>query len=287
MHAVSRNIAGTPDVRGYVNPFVPGETETGQKQGMAPSIEIYVENKWGKIIDGLIRSVRDGTIVEVKELHCLAPGHFRAQKRKRLLIERIEAIKERGGIIREWSTGYMSKGRMARMTGHAFDQIAFSGRARKRRAEGRPPIWPSEGPEAESYRAIWNSRLFHNDDERVAAIKKQFGKSPSRQWLRNKFGVTPSKATMAQSRRARALVYFIRDRKRVKIGHSINPDMRMKVFFTHSTLTLMATEPGGQKREAELHKHFARLRVNGTREWFHLKPELEEYVKSLETNDKD
>lgn len=277
-------MAETLDVRGYVNPFVPGETEAGQRQGMPASIEIYVENKSGKVIDDLIRSVRAGTIIEVKELHCLAPGHFRPQKRKRLLIERIEAIKERGGIIREWSTGHVSKGRMARMTGHAFDQIAWSGRARKRRVEGRPPTWPSEGPEVEAYRAIYLSRLFHNDDERVAAIKEQFGKSPSKQWLRVKFGATPSKATMARVRRARSLVYFIRDRKRVKIGHSINPKMRMQVFFTHSTLTLMATEPGGQKREAELHRHFAHLRVNGTREWFHLKPELEAYIESLETN---
>ena len=124
--------SGKPDIRGYVNPNAPGETEAGQSEGMTRGIEIYVENRRGTAINALIRSVRHGTIVEVKELHCLAPVDFRVDKRRRMLAQRVEAIKAAGGVIREWSTGRMSKGQLASMTLHAFEQISNSGRGRKR-----------------------------------------------------------------------------------------------------------------------------------------------------------
>ncbi len=108
-------MSGKPDIRGYINPFLPGTTETGQREGMS-STELYIEDRRGKIIDAMIRSVRKGTLVEVMELYCLAPAVGRADKRRRILTERIEQIKERGGTIRETRTGFVSKGRMARMT---------------------------------------------------------------------------------------------------------------------------------------------------------------------------
>ena len=270
------------DIRGYINPFTPGETEAGQREGMSPNAELYIEDRWGRAAPRLLKSVRKGSIVEVKELHCLAPAQFRADKRRRILGERVDAIKAAGGLIREWATGRMSKGKLTSMTLDAYEQIASSGRGRRRDKEGRPPKWPTSGPLFESYKATWFSRLFHNARERVAAIKQEHGKSPSAQWLQMHLGSpTGGHENTARGRRARASVYFIRDRSKVKIGYSINPETRMKIFTTHTPLKLLATELGGRKREGQLHKQFAHLRVKGTREWFYLKPELEKYISGL------
>ena len=187
------------DIRGYINPFAPRQTESGQRAAMPPGAELYVENKTGKIIDRLIRSVRPGATVAIKDLDCLVPGNFNAQKRRRLLLERVEAIKERGGIIVEQATGRSSKtGHMLRMLTAAYDSIAKSGRGRRSAANGSlstgaPPTWPRSGAVYEGYETIWRSRRFDNDDERMTAIKKRYGKSPSRVWLRQQFGSPHSK----------------------------------------------------------------------------------------------
>ena len=177
-----------PDIRGYVNPAVPGETEAGQREGISAGAEIYVENWRGTIIDKLIKSVRRGSIVEVKELYCLAPAEGRADKRRRVLTERVEAIKAAGGIIREWSTGHVSKGRMARMAMTAYEQIATSGRARKRPGQGRPPKWELTAAEREIVAMVWASRRYTNEIERTNAVRKRLGKKISGGWLRLHFG---------------------------------------------------------------------------------------------------
>ena len=176
------------DIRGYVNPLAPGLTETGQREGMTG--EVYVEDRRGHVIEALIKSIRKGTVLQVRELYYLAPGHFRPQQRRRLLTERVEAIKERGGSILELATGYSSKkGHLARMLMTAYEQIATSGRARRRDKTGRPAReWTAH--ELEVMQAIWNSRRYSNDDKRVTAIKANIGKAPSRSWLRLKFGGT-------------------------------------------------------------------------------------------------
>jgi len=175
------------DIRGYINPFAPGTTESGQRHGMPK--EVYVEDRRGHVIEALIKSVRKGSVVAVQELFCLAPGHWRPQKRRRLLTERVEAIKARGGSIIELATGYRSnKGHLPRMLMTAYEQIATSGRARKRDAEGRPPIWPRSGQVYEGMKLLWQSRRYSNDNQRMAAIVKNYGKSPSRVWLRTEFG---------------------------------------------------------------------------------------------------
>jgi len=176
------------DIRAYVNPFTPGETESGQHFGMSPDAEIYIETRRGNVIDALIRSVRPGSVIEVKELHCLAPADFRAQKRRRLLTERVDTIKAQGGIIREWATGHVSKGRMASMVMVAYEQIATSGRARKRPALGAPVKWDLTAHEREVIDRIWSSRRYKNDDERTVAIRKRTGKKFSTSWLRLRFG---------------------------------------------------------------------------------------------------
>lgn len=176
-----------PRIKGYVNPFVPGTTETGQREGMTPGIDVYVEDRRGKMIFALIRSIRSGTIIEVQEAYCLAPGIGRADVRRRALADRIKAIKDKGGIIRETQTGRVSKGNLPHMTLHAYEQIATSGRGRRRDKEGRPPKQVS-AEQLAGMEAIWRSRQYGNNKKRIAAIKKRFGKSPSLSWLRTKFG---------------------------------------------------------------------------------------------------
>jgi hypothetical protein len=147
---------------------------------------------------------------------------------------------------------------------------------------GRSPVFPTDGPVYESYRLIWHSRLYSNDFERITAIEGQHGVAPGRTWLRNQFGQPgggPEKTP--QGRKARALVYFIQDRKRVKIGHSTNPKARLRDLMTHTTLKLLATEPGGAKREAELHKKFRHIKTPVGREWFYLKDEILDYIRTL------
>lgn len=278
-----------PDIRGYINPSVPGETEAGQLVGMSPGAEIYTENRHGTAIDRLIKSVRRGSIVEVKELHCLAPADFRADKRRRVLADRIEAIKDAGGVIREWSTGHVSKGRLPRMMMTAYEQIATSGRARKREATGRPPReWSSH--ELEVMETVWQSRRYHNDNERSVAIREQLGKVPSKGWLRLRFG-SPHKLKgetkvdgrpLMVRRRARARVYFLKDRNTVKIGYAYIPEQRMSMLSTGNPrkLTLLGTMAGGRKKEGELHRQFAAHRVPRTREWFKLVPEIASFIKA-------
>ena len=175
------------DVRGYVNPFAPGATEAGQREGMTG--EIYTEDRRGHVIEALIQSIRKGSVVAVLELYCLAPGGFRPQKRRRLLTERVEAIKARGGSILELATGYSSKkGHLPRMLLTAYEQIATSGRARKRDRTGRPIKHTLDKHEREVVEGIWTSRRYRNDDERVVAIEKRTGKRLKRGWLRTHFG---------------------------------------------------------------------------------------------------
>lgn len=86
-------------------------------------------------------------------------------------------------------------------------------------------------------------------------------------------------------------VYFIRCEQYVKIGASKWPPDRLKnirwgvsgaltpQFSNSRTAELVATEPGGLKRERELHAKFAHLRHTG--EWFAESPELTRYINSL------
>src|SRR5579884_1508824 len=91
------------DIRGYINPFVPGgKTEAGQRANMPEGAEIYVETRAGDVIHRFIRSLRPGSVAAVEELHYLAPGKARADKRRRLMGEYTKAItRGRKASIRE------------------------------------------------------------------------------------------------------------------------------------------------------------------------------------------
>lgn len=75
-------------------------------------------------------------------------------------------------------------------------------------------------------------------------------------------------------------VYFIRAQNSglIKIGHSIQPEKRLKQLQTGSGdhLEILSTIPGGSSKEAALHRQFASLNHRG--EWFEPDPELLHYI---------
>lgn len=174
------------DFRGYVNPYVPGGlTPETQRSGMIG--EVYVEDRWGRQIEAILRSVREGTAIQVAELFYLAPGAGRPQKRRRILTERVDAIRERGGKIVE--TGILGPPkRLPAMLMRAYEQIATSGRARKHDRPGAPLKWVFTKAELEVMRGLWMSREYGNDADRTVAIQQRLGKPVTRAWLRRSLG---------------------------------------------------------------------------------------------------
>lgn len=174
------------DLRGYINPYIPGAlTEEGQREGMIG--DIYVENRRGRQITALISSVRKGTIVQVREAFYLAPATGDPRVRRRVMGERLDAIKERGGLILELGM------RTVRCLSHArllwaYEQIATSGRARKHSRPGRQPKWAFTKAEREVIEGLWTSRKYKTDAERTLAVQQRIGKPIARAWLRRHLG---------------------------------------------------------------------------------------------------
>lgn len=67
----------------------------------------------------------------------------------------------------------------------------------------------------------------------------------------------------------------------IKIGHSECPEDRLSQFqnVTPFKLRLLATEPGGRKKEEELHERFSILREHG--EWFRPEYNLLAYIARI------
>jgi len=82
-------------------------------------------------------------------------------------------------------------------------------------------------------------------------------------------------------------VYFIRSGNFVKIGISNDPKGRLgelrsgqmtivPSYVEREAMQIIATEPGGRKRENELHALFRESRTRG--EWFAVTPSIEQYL---------
>lgn len=95
---------------------------------------------------------------------------------------------------------------------------------------------------------------------------------------------------MRKRRLARSMAYFICCGGYIKIGAGQSPIGRLNTIrhsggvlaprgLDLSTAELLATEPGGFTREAELHQKFQHLRDVG--EWFRDSPELRTYISGL------
>lgn len=80
------------------------------------------------------------------------------------------------------------------------------------------------------------------------------------------------------------MIYFVRDTLSgsIKIGHSVSPWTRLAQIQVHCVgeVVLLAMEPGGPEREAELHATFADARQRG--EWFAPAPEIIAHISGLE-----
>ena len=173
------------DLRSYCNPYPPRHSEAAQKAKLTG--ELYVENKTGNVIAALILSVRKGSVVEVTEVGLLAPVKGGPAKRRKLMAERFEAIRDRGGIIVELATGQRSIGKCASMILRGSEFIAKSGRAGGKKGRAGQPKIPVTPHEDEIMRGIWNSRRYNNDDERLTAIEKRTGRKFKRTWLWNRY----------------------------------------------------------------------------------------------------
>lgn len=174
------------DIRSYCNPYPPRFTKDSQLAKLTG--ETYIEDKTGKVIEALIHSVRSGSIIEVVEMGLLAPIKAKPARRRKALAERVERIKERGGVIRELNTGWQSgKGQLPRMVVRASEFIATSGRAGSKHGQRGNPIelTPADYTTA---RMTWRSREYGNDTARLAAIEKAIGQKLKRSWCWNEFG---------------------------------------------------------------------------------------------------
>lgn len=280
-----------PDIRSYVNAH-PRYAAAGQMERLSDG-ETYIEDKSGKIIDAVIASVRRDrrSIVQVDELFLLAPVIGTPAKRRKLLAERIEAIKAAGGVVREHSSGLEScRAGFTKALMRASDMIANSGRGQAGRSKSGRPSRELTKEQKEAIERIWTSRRYQTRSEAIAAIHA-LGIRVSKTYLYATFGI-PEKPALDPSevakigkqkpfRQKRSYVYFIRNGNTVKIGHSRAPHKRMADMRTsnHAKLEMLAITDGGMPREKLLHKRFAKFRISG--EWFNLVPEITKYIAGL------
>src|ERR1051326_2426819 len=138
------------DIRGYVN-AVPGTAAATQLAAMPHGAEIYTENRDGKQFDAMRRSLRKGSIVAVFELYCLAPAKGGPAKRRRTLLERMDAIDARGAKAQE-TTGTRKPRELLR---HPAEQPARQGRPEKRRKKGARFVGPKPPATLRAYRRHW------------------------------------------------------------------------------------------------------------------------------------
>ena len=179
-----------PDIRSYKNPFPPSYGDQWQAERLTG--EVYTD--W----DALLKSVRSGSIVEVAEGFLLAPVTGKPSRRRDALLERIDQVKARKGVLHEASTGHRSNNRAEcnRMLLRAFEMIASSGRGRKSAANGRlsknggrPTHKDRLTPEQHSaVSKIWDSRKFKTAEQALAAIHALGLKWIKRGWMYTHFG---------------------------------------------------------------------------------------------------
>lgn len=86
------------------------------------------------------------------------------------------------------------------------------------------------------------------------------------------------KLARVQAPAAEPLVYFGQVGNRIKIGTSTNLKNRLR-SLSIARDAILATEPGGHAREAELHARFDDLREEG--EWFRAEEPLLGYIAAL------
>ena len=182
------------DIRSYNNPFPPSYGDAWQRERLTG--EVYTEGRGGEGFHALLRSIRRGSIVEVAEGFLLAPVTGKPANRRQAMLDRVDAVKAKCGVLHEISTGLRSNNRAQcnRMLLRAYEMIATSGRGRKsaangRLSKGRPSHKDKLTPEQYgSVGKIWDSRKYKTAEDALAAIHALGMKWIKRGWMYTHFG---------------------------------------------------------------------------------------------------
>lgn len=280
------------DFRNYINPQSRGKfTAAWQLEPMAEGA-MYVEDKTGKVINALIKSIRNGSIVQVRRLFCLAPWAGKPGQRRATMSERLDAIEDRGGVVLEAETQRRSdaRGQRNQMLMDGLADIGTAGRANPRWQMGRPAkeYTPQQ---LDAMARIWFSSRYRTGADKVAALHS-LGIKVSAPYMYRRFGIptkTPTSASevvpepppKVRRQKGKSYIYFARSGNAVKIGISCAPTKRLKSMATgnHGEMKLLGIIPGNRAREVAMHKKFKKYRIKG--EWFHLVPEITKYVAGV------
>lgn len=281
------------DFRNYINPQPRGKkfTAAWQLEPMADGV-MYVEDKNGKVIKAVIKSVREGSIVQVRRLFCLAPWSGTPRHRRAAMSERLDEIEARGGAVLEAETQRRSdaRGQRNQMLMDGLADIATAGRANPRSNMGRPS--KDYTPQQEDAMArIWFSSRYRTGADKVAALHS-LGIKVSAPYMYRRFGIptkppanaaeiVPVLPPKTKRRNGKSYVYFVRSGNAIKIGISYSPKKRLRGIATdnHGELKLLLAMPGNAARERGLHKKFKKHRIRG--EWFNLVPEITKYIAGV------
>lgn len=281
------------DFRNYINPQPRGKKFTAAWQ-LEPMAEgtMYVEDKTGKIIGSLIKSVREGSIVQVRRLFCLAPWSGKPKHRREAMSERLDAIEDKGGAVLEAETQRRSdaRGQRNKMLMDGLADIATAGRANPRSNMGRPSK-DYTAQQEDAMARIWFSSRYRTGADKVAALHS-LGIIVSAPYMYRRFGIptkppanaaeiVPVLPPKTKRHNGKSYIYFVRSGNAVKIGISCKPSKRVKSMATgnHGELKLLATIPGNRSREKALHRKFKAHRIKG--EWFNLDPAILRYINGV------
>ena len=273
-------------IRAYLNPQ-PALSEGAQK-GLIAAFSpgaIYTESR-NEPREAFITSLRAGNAALVPELFVLAKATGRKDVRFSDLLMAKDEIHEIGAFLLEASSGHRSDDRAQwpKMRQRAKEMLGGAVKAGKvgKQPHGYTP------EELVAMRSIKDSRHFKNWNEREDAIILRGIKAPGRTWFYDRLpsltdhlarAIEPAKLP----RKRAHLVYFIQSVETVKIGISVSPKDRLKEMSVsnHADLRLLATIPGGRKRERELHRRFAQYHIRG--EWFEYALPIKKFIAGIKS----
>ena len=182
------------DVRSWCNPR-PGwarDAQLGRLTGEVYEVVAKDRDHGGAKRAAMIRSVRRGDEVQVCKLYLLALNTGRSDKQRRDLLEIVDKIEAKGGVIVEAVTSFRSDvpSQWRQMQADAFYELGRAGQGRRSalngaRSQGRPERFTRE--QKASMRQIWFSREHPTGEQAVAAMQA-IGIKAKRTYCYNKFG---------------------------------------------------------------------------------------------------
>ncbi len=153
---------------------------------------IYEPGKnWQGGLDAMVASIRRElrSIIEVVDLTWLANPAWRSDKRRRAIVAAVEAIEERGGRLKETSTGDETPKNRIRMLMRAYEKASGARSALNGKlSNGRPPFRGRiSDTQWAAAKAIWESRKFKTRVAALAAVHA-IGMKVSMNYMYTHFG---------------------------------------------------------------------------------------------------